>query len=310
MLSQYFDGVVPAGDGDFGLRRAMQETLPRVEAAYESLEFSRALEAVWEVITLANRVIEEQKPWAKIKAGERDSVAALLRELLAVCQWCAIVLNPVMPYTARGLLERLALKPEPEWKLACDTQLLLTPGHRCAAPQPLFPRIKNLEEVIKAMSTQFQSTETQPVESQGNIAPAPGEQGSTPAPQADTPAVISAPAAQEEKAVTTIDYEDFAKVELRAGRVLEAERVPKADKLLRLQVDLGSEQRQILAGIAQQFEPESLVGKTVVVVANLAPRKLRGFESQGMILAASTPDGPPLGLVTVDADVEPGSFVK
>jgi methionyl-tRNA synthetase len=115
---------------------------------------------------------------------------------------------------------------------------------------------------------------------------------------------------EEAETTSTIDYEDFAKVELRTARVLEAERVPKADKLLRLQVDLGNEQRQILAGIAQQFEPDSLIGKTVVVVANLAPRKLRGFESQGMILAASTPDGPPLGLVTIDADVEPGSVVK
>jgi methionyl-tRNA synthetase len=99
-------------------------------------------------------------------------------------------------------------------------------------------------------------------------------------------------------------------VELPHPKVLEAERIPKADKLLRLQVDLGSEQRQILAGIAQQFEPDDLVGKTVVVVANLAPRKMRGLESQGMILAASTPDGPPLGLVTVDANVAPGSVVK
>jgi methionyl-tRNA synthetase len=108
-----------------------------------------------------------------------------------------------------------------------------------------------------------------------------------------------------------LSMQDFAKVELRAAKILEAERVPKADKLLKLQVDLGTEKRQILAGIAQQFEPESLIGKTIVVVANLAPRKLRGLESQGMLLAASADaDGPPSGLLTVDADVPPGSVIR
>ena len=110
---------------------------------------------------------------------------------------------------------------------------------------------------------------------------------------------------------STIEYADFAKVELRVARVLEAERVPKADKLLKLQVDLGSERRQILAGIAQQFEPESLIGKTIVVVANLAPRKMRGLESQGMLLAASADAGsPPIGLLTIDANVPPGSIIR
>ena len=107
---------------------------------------------------------------------------------------------------------------------------------------------------------------------------------------------------------STIEYSDFAKVELRTARVLQAERVPKADKLLKLQVDLGHEQRQILAGIAQQFEPESLIGKTIIVVANLAPRKMRGLESQGMLLAASAES--PIALVTVDADVPPGSIIR
>lgn len=108
-----------------------------------------------------------------------------------------------------------------------------------------------------------------------------------------------------------IEYADFAKVELRAARILEAERIPKADKLLKLQVDLGTEKRQILAGIAQQFAPEDLIGKTIVVVANLAPRTMRGLQSQGMLLAASaSPDGPPSGLLTIDADVPPGSIIR
>ena len=123
------------------------------------------------------------------------------------------------------------------------------------------------------------------------------------------PIVAEMPADPSKKA--TIEYEDFAKIELRAARILEAERIPKADKLLKLQVDLGTEKRQILAGIAQQFEPEQLVGKMIVVVANLAPRKMRGLDSEGMLLAASeTFDGAPAGLLTIDSDVAPGSIIR
>jgi methionyl-tRNA synthetase len=123
----------------------------------------------------------------------------------------------------------------------------------------------------------------------------------------ETPKVETPEAAEPEY----IEYDDFAKVQLRTGKVLSAERVPKADKLLLLKVDTGSETRQILAGLAQQFEPESLIGKTVIVVVNLKPRKLRGYESQGMLLAASpSDDAPPSGLLTVDADVIPGSIVR
>jgi methionyl-tRNA synthetase len=317
MLTQYFDGVVPGAEeslsDDFNLRAATTAVLPRVEAAYESLDFSRALETIWEIVTLANRVIEEQKPWAKIKSGldsDRQAVAALLRELLAACQWCAVVLLPVMPHASRCLFDLLSLNFDPQWSTACEVSTLLTPGHCCRAPQALFPRIKNLEETITAMSLENSVPESHiednGIEEKINTAnDAGGEQGSTPAlPQSDLPVDLAQPRA------ATIEYDDFAKVGLRVGKVLEAARVPKADKLLCLQIDLGDEKRQILAGLAQQFEPESLVGKSVVVVANLAPRKLRGLESQGMILAASTPDGPPLGLVTIDSDVPAGSVVK
>ena len=295
MLTQYFEGVVPAEDAELGLRAAAKAATPAVATCYETLDFSGALNEIFSVVAHANRVIEEQKPWAKIKAGEREPVAALLRELLAVCQWCALTLQPIMPRSSQRLIELLNLSPDLKWENADDFTVLLTPGHVCQAPSALFPRIKNLEETIAKMTSEL-STETV---AEAVAAPVTETVAET------TPAVEEA--APEKN---YIEYDDFAKVELRIGKVLEAEKVPKADKLLRLQVDLGDEQRQILAGIAQQFEPEALVGQSVVVVANLAPRKLRGFESQGMILAASTPDGPPLGLVTVGDQVPAGSYVK
>lgn len=295
MLTQYFEGVVPAEDGDLGLRTAAKAATPVVAGCYERLDFSGALSEIFAVVSQANRVIEEQKPWAKIKSGEREAVAALLRELLAVCQWCALTLQPIMPRSAQRLLELLNLSPDLKWENADDFTALLAPGHVCQAPSALFPRIKNLEETLTKMTSELTPQATPETDAPATTPTA-------------TEAAPAAEAAAPEKAY--IEYDDFAKVELRIGKVLEAEKVPKADKLLRLQVDLGDEQRQILAGIAQQFEPEALVGQSVVVVANLAPRKLRGFESQGMILAASTPDGPPLGLVTVGEQVPAGSYVK
>ena len=305
MLSQYFEGVVPEGKSDLGLQSAAVEALPKIESLYEKLDFSNALNEIFLVVSQANRVIEEQKPWARIKSGEREAVAGLLRELLAVCQFCARALAPIMPFSSRRLLKLLNVSPDTSWNHAADFGVLLAPGHRCASPSPLFPRIKNLEEAITQMTT-GSSNEMAPNQAQLNMVDASAPPVEALAPQAET----KPESAETKLERATIEYEDFAKVEFRVGKVLEAERVPKADKLLRLQVDLGDEQRQILAGIAEQFEPETLVGKSVVVVANLAPRKLRGFESQGMILAASSPDGPPLGLVTIDADVPPGSVVK
>jgi len=293
MLKQYFDSTVPEGSGDFGLQSAAIAATPGIEAAYAKLDFSGALSSIWEVVSLGNRVIEEQKPWAKIKEGDRESVATLLRELLALCQWCAVTLTPVMPHVSKRLLEQLAVESKPTWPLATDFQELLTPGHTCLAPQPLFPRIKDLDAFVD-METSLNETNNAV---EDIVAEAPAVEAAAPAPEPEPD--------------PTIEYADFAKVQLRAARILEAERVPKADKLLKLQVDLGTEKRQILAGIAQQFEPEALIGKTIVVVANLAPRKMRGLESQGMLLAASAdPDGPPSGLVTIDADVPPGSIIR
>jgi methionyl-tRNA synthetase len=326
MLRQYFDGTIPAGVGDLGLRSAAYEALPRIENAYESLDFSGALAQVWEIVALGNRVIEEQKPWAKMKAGDTTSVAILLRELLAVCQWCAVTLSPVMPHVTRQLLDLLGIEQSLSWAEANNTALL-PPGHRCQSPQPLFPRFQGKIQTFEdntmtpdATPAAGATTNQETSEPTGekvyeagvtNVRTAEGQAAPADSRDAARGGQESQPAAADVPTATpTIEYADFAKVELRAARVLAAERVPKADKLLKLQVDLGSEHRQILAGIAQQFEPESLIGKTIVVVANLAPRKMRGLESQGMLLAASAADGPPLGLLTIDADVPPGSIIR
>jgi methionyl-tRNA synthetase len=249
--------------------------------------------------------------------------------LLLVCQWCAVALSPVMPHAGRRLLDLLAIEHPVSWNDAASDRFL-TQGHRCRVPEPLFPRIqakavadfiqlqtRNKEKSMNDGETSSTQTRSQNGATAGDTTPAVEEVCSVPTDAAAVPPVqvtepataASSPAPATEK--ETIEYADFAKVELRAAKILEAERVPKADKLLKLQVDLGSERRQILAGIAQEFEPEALIGKTIVVVANLAPRTMRGLQSQGMLLAASAEaDGPPSGLLTVDADVPPGSIIR
>lgn len=287
MLHQYFGGTTAIAEGEYGLRQALLEHHQPVYDAYQKLDYSTALTHVWQVIAQANRTIEEQKPWVKIKAGEEKAVAGLIGELLLVCRWTAMALAPVMPHVGERLWKMLNVYGDLRWLPAQEVTLSFPLGHSCYAPEPLFNRIKNIQEV--------------------NFMP---EQETPAVPE--TPAVVAELLAAEAAAEPEyIDYTDFSKVQLRTGKVLSAERVPNADKLLRLQVDVGSETRQILAGIAQQFEPESMVGKTVIVVVNLKPRKLRGFESQGMLLAASpSDDAPPSGLLTVDAGVIPGSIVR
>lgn len=311
MLKQYFASTVPVAEGDLGLRVAISEAHSKVANSYASLDFIGALTQIWEVVNFGNRLIEEQKPWAKMKAGQTQDVALLLRELLALCHWCSIVLAPVLPRSMARLRELLAIGDVESWNEDVFASALLQEGHVCQAPQPLFPRIPEavlltLREEQEKKKVQIMETTNEQVATAENAASAAVENNNIAETSAETAASPEKPVGKPE-----IQYEDFAKVELRAAKVLEAERVPKADKLLRLVVDIGTEQRQILAGIAQQYSPEEMVGKTIVVVANLAPRKLRGLESQGMLLAASpTDDAPPAGLVTISADVPPGSIIR
>ncbi len=141
MLKQYFGSTVPAGEGDLGLRAAISAAHPKIAESYANLDFIGALQQIWEVVNLGNRLIEEQKPWAKIKAGQQEEVAILLRELLALCAWCSLVLAPIMPQSMARLRDLLNLNTAPQWNDDVFASELLCEGHICQAPQPLFPRI-------------------------------------------------------------------------------------------------------------------------------------------------------------------------
>ena len=322
MLHKYFGGRVPevrhpSNDwlDDLKARQA------RVEAAYESLDFSNALAEVWEVVGMANRWIEDEKPWAKVKDGDLDSVAHLLNRLLVVSQWVAVCIFPAMPQSATRLWNALGKTEPMSWSNALAP---FEAGQEIPSPAPIFPRadLKRFEQLEKealAKQEQIMSTPVEPnsapnaateVAASAEATTATSPNGATTtSSQAVSSGAAQALEVQNEAAQPNfITIDDFAKVQLRVGKVIEAERIPKADKLLRLQVDLGTEKRQILAGIAQHYTPDEMIGRSVVIVANLAPRTMRGYESQGMLLAASDDSGQ-LALVN-PGEVAPGAVVR
>ncbi|HEX8284311.1 MAG TPA: methionine--tRNA ligase [Pyrinomonadaceae bacterium] len=348
MIHKYFGGVVPAPDISeakrllakrAGVDSDAQELASSLELVrdqfvqnVEEFAFHRALEAAWGMIARVDKFISDAKPWELAKSDEqRETLGAVLYRSAETLRWLAVMLYPVMPESAAGIWRQLGLEGEPS---SLDPSGLkwggLKAGARVGEVAPLFPRIdkaKTMAEIEKEMA-QRKEAEAQsalppapihggehatqaavPGSATADVKPEqPPQQGAT---EAQAPPATQANAAAPEGVATYITIEDFIKVELKVGEVLTAERVPKSDKLLRFTVDVGESQpRQILAGIAEHYEPEKLVGRKLVIVSNLKPRKLRGFESQGMVLAASVGDeGRPV-LATFAEDVPNGARLK
>jgi methionyl-tRNA synthetase len=288
MIQRYRGGVVPSGSGFMsGEDRNMDEYGAATIATYLELaranNFHGALDQLWEFLRELDSYIVRYEPWklAKQEATDpraKEQLDAVLVVLARALRSTAVLVAPVMPELAQQLWENLGL----EGKVADQPIAQITweqPFTRSLGdPKPLFQRIDKEKEMS---------------EIEGANAPA-----------ADAKPVLDVPELRE-----TIDYDTFAKTDLRVGQVLEAERVPKSDKLIKMRVDLGFEQRTIVGGIGKAYAPEDLVGRRVVVVANLAPRKLMGIESHGMLLAASDNLGLPY-LVAVPDDARPGFLVK
>jgi len=256
----------------------------------ESVAIHRALESIWELVAAANKYVGDSEPWNLSKRGELERLAQVCYVVLETLRWLSVLLWPFMPDKADALRTQLGLAPLAP--TVGEDQLALRwgelEGGRPTAPgAPLFPRIeaKEEEQILASFGV-------------GTPAPASG---------AAVPGAKKASGGLAEKAARpTIDFEDFAKVDLRVGLVLEAERLAKSKKLLKLAIDVGEPApRQILAGISEHYAPEALVGRRVLVVCNLAPRKMMGIESQGMVVAASDEQG--LSILTVDKELAPGA---
>src|SRR5688500_11196328 len=294
---------------------------------FDNYAFSRALETAWSIVARVDKMISDAKPWDLAKdENQRETLNAVLYRAAESLRWLCVLLYPVMPESAQGIYTQLGLGAAGKNSslAAIDPAQLkwggLEKGTRIGEVKPLFPRIekgKLMSEIKSESSTGIHATEadavpgakaekTQPLPPMRHATEADAVPG-----QAEVLSTANAQRAEQLSIEGLIDINDFTKVELRVGEVLTAERIPKADKLLLLSVDLGEEKpRQILAGIALHYEPEKLVGRKIAVVSNLKPRKLRGFESQGMLLAASVgEEGKPV-LATFTEEVPNGARLK
>ncbi len=261
---------------------------------FDNLAFSRALEVAWSVVARVDKMITDAKPWDLAKdENQRHTLGAVLYRAAETLRWLSVLLYPVMPEASRAIAKQLGLTEPPD---KIDPAGIkwgeLREGTPIGDVQPIFPRMDKAQIMSAIQNKETQVVPDTPKE--------PVSPPMTHATEADAVGIVN-----------FIDIDDFAKVDLRAGTVVSAERVPKADKLLLLKIDLNEEQpRQVLAGIAQYYEPEKLIGRKVVVVANLKPRKLRGFESQGMVVAASYgEEGRPV-IATFTEDVPNGARLK
>ncbi len=312
MVTKYREGLIPSGriaDENYinakraGVSPDEQELVSVLEHArdeflrrFDNFELSLGLETVWTVIARVDKLISDAKPWELIKDEKQaETVNAVLYRASETLRWLCVMLYPVMPDATKNIYGQIGLSSDIS---QLDPAALkwgeLQPGTKIGETVGVFPRI----DKTKVMNEIAEKSEVR------NQEPAPAA-GSEPG------AVVtgSSGVAVEEYNFITID--DFLKVELRVGEVKVAERIPNADKLLRFEIDLGEEQpRQILAGLAEYYEPEKLIGRKVVVVANLKPRKMRGLESQGMICAASLTEEDTPAIATFLENVQVGARLK
>jgi methionyl-tRNA synthetase len=272
MMARYVERVVPPPAGVASDLKALAESVHRdVESAIDQFQFSRALEAIWQLVGAGNRYLEDQAPWRLHKEGKTAELGTVLYSTLETARIVTIMIAPFMPEAAREMWRQLGIREPLAEQTWADAGKWggLAPGTTVAAADPIFPRID--EKARK--EDRVEEKKPEPVEE----------------PQ-------------------YLTYDEFKKVELRIAEIVEAERHPNADKLLKLTVSLGDEKRTIVAGIAQFYEPDALIGKKIVLLANLAPATIRGVQSQGMLLAADI-DGRAV-VLTPDSDVPAGSKIR
>jgi len=320
MVHKYFGGVLPEagamGAAESSIQNHAALTIAEFGAQFAAMDFSRALESLWALVAAVDGYLTAAAPWKKRpEVLDADHAAMQSRVLVTAAEAIRVItalVYPILPESAGKVWQQLGLGDLEAAAKRGDLKNLawggLRAGTKFQEPAALFPRaekdaierMENLEKentltAVAAAGGPVEAASGSPVVSEATAPPSAAKVEPVPAETIaplPEPAVPVAPfePAPAIAGIAQIGIEDFAKVELRVAQILVAERIPKADKLLRLEVDLGYEQRQILAGIAQYYEPEKLIGRKVVIVANLAPRKMRGLQSNGMIVAASVGD--------------------
>lgn len=281
MALKYFGGTLPAereaGPADEELLSMAEALKPIVEENFENFHFSVALSEIFKVVSRANKYIDETAPWILAKdESKKARLAAVLYNLLDTIRILSTLLSPVMPFSTPEINRQIGAKAEDVIWDNAGKRGILAPDATVVKGDVLFPRI-DLEKEIEELNAML-----------------------------GTPAQPEAPSVETKPEIT---FDDFTGVDMKVAKVISCEKVKKSDKLLCFQLDDGMGGRQVLSGIAEYYKPEDLVGKNVILVANLAPRKIRGLESCGMLLSAETPEGG-YRLLTVDGDAKPGAGVS
>ncbi|MGE4053399.1 MAG: methionine--tRNA ligase [Vicinamibacterales bacterium] len=312
MIHRYCGGVVPraveslqARTEEADLAGAVDAMITRVPELVGTFQLSAALREIWDVIGATNRYIVLREPWKLAKRpearGELETALAMTADALRVI---AELLRPFLPETGERALRMLGVEPRAtSW--AGLRRGDLAPGTKLGESSALFPRIEHTVEELQRMTADPKDASLPAPAVSADSTPAPA----APVAAAASPAASTTTPSQPAAAGERLSIDDFMKVELRVAKILAAEAVPKSSRLLKLHVDLGTEQRTIVAGLAEAYPPETMVGRTVVVVANLKPAKLMGVESNGMVLAASPEGGTPV-LLSFENPPPPGSRVR
>ncbi len=284
LIERYVDGTIKAaGPGGGGLAEQVEDTVQRAEACWAALDFRGMLEAVWELLAAGNKFVDERAPWDLHKQGKHVELTAVLYDLADTIRVAAIMLAPVMPSVAEEIWQQLGLTEngtQMRWE-DCEAGSL-PPDCVVHRGQPIFPRIDMAQLRQRAAEN--------------------GEAETAEASEASKPE-------KKSEGIGMISFDEFQKLDLRVGKVLDADRVEGTDKLLQLTVDVGEDEpRTVVAGLAEAFSVRELIGEQVVVVANLEPATIRGVQSQGMVLAAG--GKVPQALIIPDRDCEPGEKVR
>ena len=276
MMKKYFDGTIPtpatSGDEDSALEGKAREVVDEVRKLYDELAFNKILQKIWELVDTTNQYIDKTGPWNLAKTDEgKERLKTVMYNAAESLRILGVLLFPFMPKSCESLMLQLGVEKtiEEQGMRSLDNWGSLPSDTKTQKAKQLFPRIED-KQAAKILA-ELEASKNDNKDDSGKI---------------------------------TID--EFMKVDLRTGKILEAEKVKKSKKLIQLKVDIGTETRQILAGIAESYEPEKLIGRTVVIVANLKPAKLMGIESQGMVLAASN-DGT---ILLAGFDQEPGQGIQ
>ncbi|NOY38466.1 MAG: methionine--tRNA ligase [Chlorobi bacterium] len=280
LTTKHFEGKVPErgvlGDYDEEVLSALTDIRKRVSASLDQFRFREALHEAMNMARLGNKYLSDTEPWSVIKT-DKERVGTILNISLQITANLSILLEPFLPFTTEKIRKFIGF-PSHEW-LLIGTKELLKPGHPVSRPDYLFEKIG--DEVIEKQVDKLLRSKQENNRQTGNL----------------------------ETVKPEITYDDFAKLDIRIGTILAAEKVPKTKKLLKLQIDTGLDKRTVVSGIAEYFTPEEIIGRQVSILVNLAPRKIRGMESQGMILMAEDSEGK-LYFVTPGEKVPEGIMVK